>query len=469
VAGAAQLFLATVGQPGLGILVVAPVVVSVVWLWRPTPVEISIVLLLIGLESVLPLQTGGGRFFDWDLHYQMSRVIAIPHATAAAGLGSWPKLLASLIASDLPQRTPLSAALIASAVAHLAQYGTYQIGSVLLNVIWMWPAGLLLERRGRPRGMVLAVACCPMVVVFALYTWPWGFCCFWLLSALCLADEEGPISWAGCGVCMGAALMTHEGCIGYVIGLAAWLALRRWRIRGVLAALGSALATCAAIGVPWLLVLDRYATLAQMIRDLARTPGTGAGWLGGRLELIFTTVIPRGGDGTILDDLFVFLSVSVVGITLALLVTRTLRAPQGPVAWWLAGGLLGGLLLLPTGSATGGLYDTAFPGIVGLFVVSVAACPASRWRGLAVTGLALAAATGLIIWIEAAFPARSDPNLALKVTEHLQFIADVTVIPGLVLMASGLALGIVRAHDWWDAGLRPASAREAGLEWPAPQ
>lgn len=415
-------------------------------------------LLLIGLESVLPLQTGGGRFFDWDLHYQMSRVIALPHATAV-GLGSSSHLFAALIAADLPQRTPLFAALIASAVAHLAQYGTFQIGSVLLNLLWMWPAGLLLERWGRPRGMVLAVACCPMVVVFVLYTWPWGFCCFWLLSAVYFAGEEGRISWAGCGVCLGAALMTHEGCIGYVIGLAAWLVVRRREIRGVLAALGSALATCVAVGVPWILVLVRHATLAQIIRAIAQTPGTGAGWLAGRFELILTTVIPLAGDGTALDDLFVFLSVSVVGITLALLLTRTLRAPRGPVAWWMAGGVLGGLLLLPTGSATGGLYDTAFPAILGLFVVSVAACPAGRWRGLVVTGLTLAAVAGLIIWIEAAFPARSDPNLALKVDEHLHVIADVTVIPGLVLMGAGLALGISRWRDWWGAGLLPVGNR----------
>jgi hypothetical protein len=33
-----------------------------------------------------------------------------------------------------------------------------------------------------------------MVIVFMLYTWPWGFCCFWLLSTLHFADEDGRIS-----------------------------------------------------------------------------------------------------------------------------------------------------------------------------------------------------------------------------------------------------------------------------------
>jgi hypothetical protein len=138
--------------------------------------------------------------------------------------------------------------------------------------------------------------------------------------------------------------------------------------------------------------------------------------------------------------------------------------PHGPTAWCIAGGLLGGLLLLPTGNVSSGLYDTAFPAAVMLFIVSVAACPPGRWRGLVVAGLVIAALTAAIIWVEAAFPSTSDPNLALKVNEHLQFIADITVIPGWVLMGLGLALGIVRTHDWWDAGLPPARAPSAELE-----
>jgi hypothetical protein len=136
--------------------------------------------------------------------------------------------------------------------------------------------------------------------------------------------------------------------------------------------------------------------------------------------------------------------------------------PRGPTAWSIVGGLLGGVLLLQTGTASSGLYDTAFPAAVMLFAVSAAAYPPRRWGGLVVAGLAIAALTATIIWIEAAFPSPSDSNLALKVNEHLQFIAGVTVIPGLVLIGSGLALGIVRTHDWWGAGLRPAQPRGEG-------
>jgi hypothetical protein len=136
--------------------------------------------------------------------------------------------------------------------------------------------------------------------------------------------------------------------------------------------------------------------------------------------------------------------------------------PRGAVSWSIAGGLVGGVLLLPTDNASSGLYDTAFPAAVMLFTVSAAACPPRRWRGLAVVGLVIAALTATIIWIEAAFPSPSDPNLALKVNGHLQFIAGITVIHGLVLIGSGLALGIVRTHDWWGAGLRPAQPRGEG-------
>jgi hypothetical protein len=454
-AGITQLVLAAGGLPGLGIVVVLPVAIWVVWAWRPSAVQVAIVMFLIGLESVLPLQTGGGRYFDWDLHYQMSRMLAFAHPTFIVGLAN---------SSNVLQRTPLFTAIIASAVAHLPAYATFQGGSVLLNTLWMWPAGLLIERWGRSRNMVLAVACCPMVLVFMLYTWPWGFCCFWLLSALYFADDEGRISWAACGICLAAALMTHEGCIGYAVGLGAWLAVRRWDLRGFARAFSSGLAACLAMGVPWTLVLLRNAPLSQIVRSVASAPGGGAGWLGGRLELIAATVIPWNGSPGVIDHLFVFLSGSVLGITAALLLSRTVRMPHGPTAWCIAGGLLGGLLLLPTGNVSSGLYDTAFPAAVMLFIVSVAACPPGRWRGLVVAGLVIAALTAAIIWVEAAFPSTSDPNLALKVNEHLQFIADITVIPGWVLMGLGLALGIVRTHDWWDAGLPPARAPSAELE-----
>jgi hypothetical protein len=214
--------------------------------------------------------------------------------------------------------------------------------------------------------------------------------------------------------------------------------------------------------VPWTVVLLRYAPLSQIVRSPATAAGLGAGWLGGRLEIIAGTVIPLHGSPTVIDQLFVFLSGTGIGITAALLLTRTVRMPRGPTAWSIVGGLLGGVLLLQTGTASSGLYDTAFPAAVMLFAACVAACPPHRWRSLVVAGLMIAALTATIIWIEAAFPSPSDPNLALKVNQHLQFIADITVIPGLVLIGSGLALGTVRTHDWWDAGLGPAQPRSKG-------
>jgi hypothetical protein len=454
-AGVLQLILAGLGQPGLGIVVVLPAAIWVAWLWRPSALQAAVLMILLGLESILPLQTGGGRYFDWDLHYQMSRMLSFVHPTFVAGLAN---------SSNVLQRTPLFAALIAAAVAHLPQYATFQVGSVLLNTLWMWPAGLLLERWGRSRTMVLAVVCCPMVVVFSLYTWPWGFCCFWLLSALYFAEEVNPVSWTGCGVCLGAAVMTHEGCIGYVVGLAAWLAARRWDLRGFWRALGVGLTAILAVGIPWTVVMLRYASLSTIVSSVVSTPGGGGGWLGGRLELIAATVVPQSGSSGVLDHLFVFLSGSVIGITVALLVTRTVRMPRGPVAWSIGGGLLGGLLLLPTGNAGSGLYDTAFPAAVMLFAVCVASCPPHRWRRLVVVGLVIATLTATIIWIEAAFPSPSDPNLALEVNEHLQFVAGISVIPGWLLIGSGLALGIARVTDWWTTGLHPAPASDRGPE-----
>lgn len=83
-----------------------------------------------------------------------------------------------------------------------------------------------------------------------------------------------------------------------------------------------------------------------------------------------------------------------------------------------------------------------------------------------IAGLVIAALTATIIGVEATFPSPSDPALVLEVNEHLQLIAGIRVVRGLVLTGLGLALGIVRVHDWWDAGLRPARSRDEGPGWP---
>jgi len=98
-AGVLQLILAGLSQPGLGIVVVLPAAIWVAWLWRPSALQAAVLMILLGLESILPLQTGGGRYFDWDLHYQMSRMLAFVHPTFVAGLAN---------STNVLQRTPLS-------------------------------------------------------------------------------------------------------------------------------------------------------------------------------------------------------------------------------------------------------------------------------------------------------------------------------------------------------------------------
>ena len=151
---------------------------------------------------------------------------------------------------------------------------------------------------------------------------------------------------------------------------------------------------CAAVAVPWILILLHFAPLSKIISSVAQAPGTRQGWLDGRLKVISATVIPLGwGQDTVLDAVFLFLSNCVLGVTLALILTRTLRRPRGPLAWSMIGGVVAGLVLIPTANATSGLYDTGFPAVVMLFVLCVAACPAGRWKALTAVGLTLAAAT----------------------------------------------------------------------------
>jgi hypothetical protein len=155
----------------------------------------------------------------------------------------------------------------------------------------------------------------------------------------------------------------------------------------------------------------------------------------------------------------------VIGITLALLLTATVRMPRGLVAWSIGGDLAGGLLLLPTGTASSGLYDTTFPATVRLFSVGVAACPPHRWRGPVVAGLVIAELTAAILWIEAAFPSPSDPNLALKVNEHLLGRRRVDLL-GVIRVLHPEAPGSRRpGYGRLAAPPRPAPSERASTHW----
>jgi len=72
IGGFAQELLLLIGHPQFGVAITIPLVILVAWLWRPPWAVLGIIGVGLGIELLLPLQTGGGRYQDWLLHYQMT-------------------------------------------------------------------------------------------------------------------------------------------------------------------------------------------------------------------------------------------------------------------------------------------------------------------------------------------------------------------------------------------------------------
>ena len=211
-AGTLTLCATLLDHPEVSVVIVSVALIAAIALARPTPAMIGLVAVSMAVEMALSLQTGGGRIGDWDLHYQLAR--------AYAGLSSTVGL------ADLRQRTPLFDALGGGVLVWGQAYWAFQIVSVVLNSLWLWPAQLLLRSLGaNPRGLIV-VGLTPMVVLYSVYTWPWGFVSFFVLTAIWAALQRGRLAATTVGVALAGALVTHIGSVGLVAGIAIWVVLR---------------------------------------------------------------------------------------------------------------------------------------------------------------------------------------------------------------------------------------------------
>jgi hypothetical protein len=428
-AGTFTLCATLLGHSGVAVVcVVALAIGGAVALARPTPIMIGLVALSLGVEMVLPLQTGGGRIGDWDLHYQLAR--------AYAGLSS------TVTITDLRQRTPLFDALGGGLLVWGQAYWVFQVVAVILNALWLWPAQRLLRTLGAESGALLVVGLTPMIVFYSVYTWPWGFVSFFVLTALCGALERGPIAAMTIGVALAGALLTHIGSIGMVIGIALWVMLRHpnWKLACAAGFAGAALIA------PWAAFTH---TLSPSVLWQGSIPAQYAGswtqWLLSRPVLIASTFwgIPPLRLGTPLLDAVIslfFFSTSAALLPM-LLVGRRWPRPPKPAVWAIAGGIAAGILLLPTNTSRSGLAETVFTADIILIIAGVARLTYKQVRSLAwvaavLTGVALTA----LIW-RAEVNVPGDPNLRDKTAQALEFFsARFSLVPGLVVGCIGVAV-----------------------------
>lgn len=426
------------GVPGLAWPLVLAAMVATVALWRPRPEALAALLLVAGVELLLPVHTGGGRYNDWLLHYEISLHYAGLPTPVDPGF--------------LSARTPLFHQLAGAVLALRADYWVFQLVAVFLNSLWLWPAGLLLGERGGGRARLLAVALSPFLLAYGVYTWPWAFAGFFILAATYLAGRPGRMAWAGTGVAIGAAFLAHSATAGYGLGLTAFFAARE-RDR-LLPALGMGALT-AATQLPWTFAITGGAgplgVLLAVDPVVQRVPVDV--WLLTRLLVVAHSLIPtppllRGWE--VPDTVIVVFVLSLPGALMGLLLVarRWLRRP-GPLPWMLAFGAGLGLLAYPPQQFLSGMLDALFPGVLLLTVAVVAAIPDSIVRRLLTVQAGLAALFLAALALVSALPSGADPNVALKLGYGARFAVEaLTPVPGVGLLALAAVTGFI--------ALRPA-------------
>jgi hypothetical protein len=441
VAGALALCATLLHHAGVSIVLVAPAILATIALARPTQIMLGLVGISLAVEMLIPLQTGGGRIGDWDLHYQLSR--------AYAGLPSTVGLV------DLRQRTPLFDALAGSLLVWGKSYWVFQMVSVVLNSLWLWPARRLLQILGASPRRLLVVGLTPMVIIYSVYTWPWGFVSFFALAAMCAALSRGRLAAVTIGVGLAGALLTHIGAIGLAAGLGLWVLFRRpdWKLTVAAGLAGVALIA------PWAAFTH---TLSPSVLWQGSIPAQYAGsvgqWLLSRPVLFASTFwgIPPLHLGTPLLDAVIslFFFSTTAALLPVLIVGRRWPRPPAPVVWSIVGGVVAGMLLLPTNTSRSGLAETMFTANIALVVVAVARLSKEQTRRLGmVTGVLAAIALTALIW-RSEVTVTGDPNLVYKVAQALEFfVARFSVVPGILVGGAGVLL---LARGWRRSASHPA-------------
>ncbi|HEY6471068.1 MAG TPA: hypothetical protein VI434_15030 [Candidatus Dormibacteraeota bacterium] len=451
-AGVVTLCATLLDHAGVSVVVVPVALIAAIALARPTWAMVGLVAVSLAVEMAVPLQTGGGRIGDWDLHYQLAR--------AYAGLSSTVSL------ADLRQRTPLFDALGGGVLVWGHAYWAFQIVSVFLNSLWLWPAQLLLRSLGaNPRGLVV-VGLTPMVIFYSVYTWPWGFVSFFVLTAIWAALQRGRLAAITVGVALAGALVTHIGSVGLVAGVALWVVFRgtHWKhafatgFVGVVAPMAcwAAFTHTVSPSVLWAVSVP------------ARYAGSLTQWLLSRPVVLASTFwgIPPLGLGTHLLDALIslfFFSTSAALLPVLLIGRRWPRPPQ-PATWAIIGGVVAGLLLLPTNTSRSGLAETVFTADTMLIIVAVSRLSDKQSRTLArITAAIAAVAVAALVWrSEILVP--GDPNLAYKSTQDLEFfVTRFGIVPSVLLGAIGIIVllrswrqGVPRNRIWGGAGRDPS-------------
>jgi hypothetical protein len=319
----------------------------------------------------------------------------------------------------------------------------------LLNLVWLWPARVVFEGRS---ARLVCLALTPMALLLGTYTWPWGLCAFFVLTAVALAREPSRMAALGVGLACAGALLTHPGTLGYVVGLGLWLLVRnrsalKWAVPAGIIGMTALL--------PWVAFTTRGGSWGDVFSGAsAATAGqTPMQCLTSRQLVLLASVLPlRGNPDQSIDLLLGFFAFSLLGSLIAVLLVVRPKLTSA-ARWCVVGGLLGGLLLQPAAEAGAGVSDAGFPAVVVIAALGLAAASAQQLRQvLGLSGMLGLAAVAALLFVTATSGA-GDANFALAQRDHITTLAN--DVPGVVAGLL-LALGILTGA----AGLRRNLARE---------
>jgi hypothetical protein len=450
VAGFVQELLLLSGHPQLGPAITVTVVVLLAWLWRPSWAVLGIITLGLGIELLLPLQTGGGRYQDWVLHYQM--------ALHYAGQPS------HVLAEALRWRTPLYHQLIAGVLSGSPSYWTFQVGSVLLCSLWLWPASLLIRDRARDStGLrLMAVALAPVVIAYSTYTWPWNFAAFFLLAALWLEGQASLIARVGVGIALGGAILAHPATAGYVLGLGVvWLYTQRARVLPGAAAMAAVMASA----LPW--IFDVSASGGPQVLVTNSIPAVAATspylWAVSRLFLVAHTIFPTPiatADRYWAGAALTFFVLSLPGALVTILITTRLPRPPVTMLVCLAtGAAVATALYNASGAYMTGILDALYPGVLILLTHTARATGWATARRMFVASLLLGGAFVALLFVLSAFPIDGDANVLYRSRYSISFFVQRWgLVPGVALLAAGAFIcARAAATDWRRHGLEAAT------------
>ncbi len=450
-AGLAQELFLLAGEPGLGLLVSIAAAVVVAWLWQPPLAVLGIIGVGLGIELLLPLQTGGGRYQDWVLHYQM--------ALHYAGQPS------HVLADALRWRTPLYHQLSAGILATRPDYWAFQVVSVLLSSLWLWPAWLLIRDRAPDLtgSRLMAVALAPVVIAYTTYTWPWNFATFFLLAAIWLCDQTSLAARIGMGLALGGALLAHPGTVGYVVGLGAvWLYRHRAGMLPGAAGMGLALLS----GAPWIAAVSGDTGLQTLVTN--SIPAVAATspylWAVSRLLLVAHTFFPAPiatTDRLWASLVLTFFILSLPGaLVTALLAARMPRPPSPLLICILTGAAIGTAIYNAAGAYLTGILDAYYPGVLILLVFVATTLDAPGVRRMFVAAFFLGGCFVTLLLLLSTFPLSGDSNVTYRSQyATIFFVQRWGLLPGLAILAAAAVINVRTVfRDWRAAGFGTGTA-----------